>query len=82
MNKQDRDLIVKDNYKKILKDSKKIMLETPEHFLTVIQVMLEGVTDGDKESIKRWREAVDYLDTFIKYRSSFVRELLELVNEK
>ena len=82
MNKQDRYLIIKDNYKKILKDAKKIELETPDHFLTVMGVMLEESTNSQGSLSERWQDALNYLDTFIKYRSSFVRELLEAVNDK
>jgi hypothetical protein len=77
MENHDRKLILKDNYKQLLKDAKKIDLETPEHFLTVLSVFLED--NFDKE---RFSDALNYLDTFIKYRSSFVRELLEVVNDK
>lgn len=71
-------------YIQILKDAKKIALETPEHFLTVMQVMLEEPTNNDGTQIERWKDALDYLedylDTFLKYRSSFSRELMELYN--
>lgn len=77
MNQQDKEKILKGNYQKILKDAKKIELETPEHFLTVLSVMLE-----DPLNKKRFIGALDYLDSFLKYRSTFVRDLLELIESK
>jgi hypothetical protein len=41
--------------------------ETPEHLLTVLRAYLEDDT--------RFNQALDYLDSWLKYRSEFVNEL-------